>query len=82
MLVPRPAAGLLQPEEQPRREQRRETPTQPRPRGRPCFGTSLGLPAEREQARQAKVSCGIAQLLAYAAMQQAAINSGKARSTA
>lgn len=39
-------------------------------------------PAEREQARQAKVSSGIAQLMAYAAMQQAAINPGKARSTA
>lgn len=39
-------------------------------------------PTEREQARQANLSSGVAQLMAYAAMQQAAINSGKARSTA
>ena len=39
-------------------------------------------PFEREQARQANMSSGVAQLMAYAAMQQAAIKSGKAPSTA
>jgi hypothetical protein len=45
-------------------------------------GRALGFTAEREQARQANVNSGVAQLMAYAAMQQAAINPGKVRSTA
>lgn len=45
-------------------------------------GRALGFTAEREQARQANVGSGMAQLMAYAAMQQAAINPGKVRSTA